>query len=78
MTHNHLHKQLVAKFRKWSIFKQMHLLESERNTLNISYHSVQFTSVAQSCLTLCDPMDCSKQGLSVHHQIPEFTQIHAP
>ena len=36
--------------------------------------SVQFTSVAQSCLTLCDPMNCSTPGLPVHHQLPEFTQ----
>ena len=32
--------------------------------------------VAQSCLTLCDPMDCSMPGLPVHHQLPEFTQTH--
>ena len=38
--------------------------------------SVQFSSVAQSCPTLCDPMDCSTPGLPVHHQLPEFTQIH--
>ena len=37
---------------------------------------VQFSSVAQSCLTLCDPMNCSTPGLPVHHQIPEFTQSH--
>ena len=36
----------------------------------------QFSSVAQSCLTLCDPMDCSTPGLSVHHQLPESTQTH--
>ena len=36
--------------------------------------SVQFSSVSQSCLTLCDPMDCSMPGLPVHHQLPEFTQ----
>ena len=36
--------------------------------------SVQFSSVAQSCPTLCDPMDCSTLGLPVHHQLPEFTQ----
>ena len=36
----------------------------------------QFNSVAQSCLTLCDPMDCSTPGFPVHHQLPEFTQIH--
>ena len=35
------------------------------------------SSVAQSCLTLCDPMDCSMPGLPVHHQLPEFTQTHA-
>ena len=38
--------------------------------------SVQFSSVAQSCLTLCDPINCSKSGLPVHHQLSEFTQTH--
>ena len=38
--------------------------------------SVQFSSVAQSCLTLCDPMSCSTPGLPVHHQLLEFTQTH--
>ena len=38
--------------------------------------SVQFSSVAQSCPTLCDPMNRSTQGLPVHHHLPEFTQIH--
>ena len=38
--------------------------------------SPQFSSVAQSCLTLCDPMDYSTPGLPVHHQLPEFTQTH--
>ena len=36
--------------------------------------SVQFSSVAQLCLTLCDPMNRSTPGLPVHHQLPEFTQ----
>ena len=36
--------------------------------------SVQFSSVTQSCLALCDPMNCSTPGLPVHHQLPEFTQ----
>ena len=40
------------------------------------FSSVQFSSVAQSCLTLCDPMDCSTPGLPVYHQHPEFTQTH--
>ena len=39
-------------------------------------YKIQFSSVAQSRLTLCDPMDCSTQGLPVHHQLPEFTQTH--
>ena len=44
--------------------------------LPVLENKVQFSSVAQSCLTLCDPMNCSTPGLPVHHQLPEFTQIH--
>ena len=44
--------------------------------LNIICPSVQFSSIAQSCLTLCDPMNCSMPGLPVHHQLPEFTHTH--
>ena len=36
----------------------------------------QFSSVAQLCPTLCNPMDCSTPALPVHHQFPEFTQTH--
>ena len=36
----------------------------------------QFGSVAQSCPTLCKPMNCSTPGLPVHHQLPESTQTH--
>ena len=43
----------------------------------IWYHlSFQFSSVTQSCPTLCDPMNCSTPGLPVHHQHSEFTQTH--
>ena len=42
-------------------------------TLLINY---QFSSVAQSCPNLCDPMNRSTPGLPVHHQLPEFTQTH--
>ena len=38
--------------------------------------SVQFSSIAQLCPTLCDPMNRSTPGLPVHHQLPEFTQTH--
>ena len=41
-----------------------------------SWFSVQSSSVAQLCLILCDPMDCSTPGFPVHHQHPEFTQTH--
>ena len=40
------------------------------------YISIQFSSVAQSYPTLCEPMDGSMPGLPVHHQLPEFTQTH--
>ena len=39
-------------------------------------YSVQFSSVTQSCLTLCNPMDCSTPGLPVHHQLLELAQTH--
>ena len=44
--------------------------------LIICRYSVQFSSVAQSCLTLCDPMNHSTPGLPVYHQLLEFTQTH--
>ena len=44
--------------------------------LNNYWFSVQFSSVTQSCLTVCDPMDYSTPGFTVRHQLPEHTQIH--
>ena len=44
--------------------------------MNNQVSSVQFSLVAQVCLTLCDPMNRSTPGLPVHHQLPEFTQTH--
>ena len=44
--------------------------------MQIILYVVQFSSVAQSCLTLCHPMDRSTPGLPVHHQVPELTQTH--
>ena len=43
---------------------------------SLSHTYLQFSSVTQSCPTLCDPMNCSMPGLPVHHQLPEFTQTH--
>ena len=40
------------------------------------YPGFQFSSVIQSCLTLCDTMNRSTPGFPVHHQLPKFTQIH--
>ena len=42
----------------------------------LSSHLIQFSSVTQSCPTLCDPINHSTSGLPVHHQLPEFTQTH--
>ena len=50
-----------------------------RDVSNQYYRNVisgQFSSVAQLCPTLWDPMDCDTPGLPVHHQLPEFAQIH--
>ena len=46
------------------------------HSLTHSLSSVHFSSVAESCLTLCDPMNCSTPGLPVHHHLLEFTQTH--
>ena len=48
-----------------------------RQRFLLIWRLVQFSSVAQSCLNLCDPMDWSMPGLPVHYQLPEFTQTHA-
>ena len=50
-----------------------------REVLKASAHGVfsyQFSLVAQSCLMLCEPMDCSTPGFPVHHQFPELAQTH--
>ena len=46
------------------------------NKMKKSFSSLQFSSVAQSCSTLCDPMNHSTSGLPVIHQLPVFTQTH--
>ena len=61
-----------------SLTKSRKLLSSLSRPISQNNHfsSVQFSSVTQSCPTLCDPINDSTPGLSVHHQLPEFTQIH--
>ena len=48
----------------------------ESDTTEQLHFHFQFSSVAQLCPTLCDPMNRSTPGLPVHHQLPEFTQTH--
>ena len=58
----------------WLRFTWLHY-----NSINLilpKFLLIQFSSVAQSCPTLCDPMNRSMPGLPVHHQLPEFTQTH--
>ena len=55
---------------KWSSLQPQHGHRARHPSLS----SVQFSSVAQSCPTLCDPMNSSTPGLPVHHPLPEFTQ----
>ena len=45
---------------------------------NQHFVHIQFSSVAQSCPTFCEPMDCSTPGFPVHHQLPELSQTHVP
>ena len=65
----------------WTVTVAMKLkdvcsLEEKLWPTSVQFSSVQFNSVTQSCLTPCDPMNCSTPGLPVHHQLPEFTQTH--
>ena len=65
--------------RKRSVFISIPMKGNAKKCSNyrtIALISVQFSSVAQSCPTLCDPMNRSMPGLPVHHQLPEFTQTH--
>ena len=59
-----------------SLISFISVLQFSAYSAFVSFSSVQFSSVAQSCLTLCNPMNCSTPGLPVHHQLPEFTQTH--
>ena len=63
-----------ARCPSWSLKAGLSLLRWKYYKLGIS--SIQFSSVAQSCPTLCNPMNHSTLGLPVHHQLQEFTQTH--
>ena len=57
-------------------YRGQNMLEHIFQKMNLIRGSVQFSSVAQSCPTLCDPMHRSMPGLPVHHHLLEFTQTH--
>ena len=65
---------------RFQVLDKSQLLVTERRSPPCNrvsgLESNQFSSVAQSCPTLCNPMDCSTSGLPVHHQLLEFTQTH--
>ena len=65
-------KDSLTLLDRWGMIFVSHLVF----TLSLKALSVQFSSVAQLCPTLCDPMNRSTPGLPVHHQLPEFTQTH--
>ena len=66
---------LAAQFQK-NFLQRRHTdgKQTYEKMLNITHY--QFSSVAQLCLTLRNPMNHSTPGLLVHHQLPEFTQTH--
>ena len=71
-------KETISKVKRqpseWEKIIANEATDKELFSKNIQ--AAQFSSVAQSCLTLCDPMNCSTSGLPVHHQLLEFTQTH--
>ena len=74
--HNLVTKRQQCSFCAYFLegfYHNKHMKDAQHCSL---FSSVQFSSVAQLCPTLCDPMNCSTPGLPVHHQLPEFTQTH--
>ena len=67
---------MKTKGRREDKRRKVMLVRQKLNKHNKSNSQAQFSSVTQSCPTLCDPMDHSTPGLPVHHQLPEFTQTH--
>ena len=74
-------KKTKTRTTIWSSTPRLHIYLKETKTIiqkdtSTPTLTVQFSSVAQLCPTLCDPMNHSTPGLPVHHQILEFTQTH--
>ena len=83
MTRNHQKPGRGEKRTSLGASKRSHLcwlhdfgLPASKTVRNIHFCCFQFSSVSQSCLTLCDPINRRTPGLPVHHYLPEFTQTH--
>ena len=86
--YRHIHKYTIVykeacslninseNWGEWDIFPLILFFCSRKLIATIIKINIQFSSVAQLCPTLCDPMNRSMPGLTVHHQHPEFTQTH--
>ena len=68
--------RLAGSVRLSPIVHSQNVYHCVQESLASPFSSVQFSSVAQLCPTLCNPMNCSIPGLPVHHQLLEFTQTH--
>ena len=68
--------RLSESLIQFSVYVQCCVLSLLFLLVDVMKIMVQFSSVTQSCPTLCDPMYRSTPGLPVHHQLPEFTQTH--
>ena len=80
---NKIDKPLARLIKKQREKNKIHKIRNENGEITTDnteiqriISSVQFSSVTQSCPTLCDPMNRSTPDLPVHHQLPEFTQTH--
>ena len=71
--------QRAKAWKMWMVMQQIRNVEIMAICIYLLvFSSVQFSWIAQSCLTLWDPMDHSTPRLPVHHQLPESTQTHVP
>ena len=69
-THTHTHTEY------YSVTREKDILLFTTTWMELEGSSVQFGSVTQLCLTLCDPMDCSMPGFPAHHKFLELVQTH--
>ena len=78
--HKNLQVNVYSSFShncpKLDVTKMLFHRWTDKQTTTSTQWNIQFSSVAQSCPTLCDPMNCSMSGFPVHHQLPEFTHTH--